>query len=120
VVGVIGLTSTMSANILDRTREFGVMHAIGARPRSVRRMSPPKGASLPWPASSWRVIPTLGLTALLGAGLGNLFFSAPLPYRISLPAIIWTAVVILGAILATEAARARAVRLTVRDALAYL
>jgi putative ABC transport system permease protein len=121
VVGVIGLASTMSANILDRTREFGVMHAIGARPKSVRRIVTAEGIFLALASLLVAVIPTLGLTALLGAGLGNLFFSAPLPYRISLPAIIiWTAVVILGAILATEAAGARAARLTVRDALAYL
>jgi putative ABC transport system permease protein len=121
VVGVIGLASTMSANILDRTREFGVMHAIGALPKAVRRIVTAEGIFLALASCLVAVIPTLGLTALLGAGLGNLFFSAPLPYRISLPAIvIWTAVVILGAILATEAAGARAARLTVRDALAYL
>jgi putative ABC transport system permease protein len=67
------------------------------------------------------VIPTLGLTAVLGAGLGNLFFSAPLPYRISVPAmLIWTAVVVLGAVLATEAAATRASRIIIREALAYL
>jgi putative ABC transport system permease protein len=66
------------------------------------------------------VIPTLGLTEVLGAGLGNLFFSTPLPYRISVPAIlIWTAVV-LGAVPATEAAGSRAARITVREALVYL
>ena len=121
VVGVIGLASTMSANILDRTREFGVMHAIGALPKAVRRIVTAEGIFLALASLLVAVIPTLALTALLGAGLGNLFFSAPLPYRISLPAIIiWTAVVILGAILATEAAGARAARLTIRDALAYL
>ena len=42
---------------------------------------------------------------VLGAGLGNLFFSAPLPYRISLLAAgIWIALVTLGSVLATEAA----------------
>jgi hypothetical protein len=57
----------------------------------------------------------------LGVGLGNLFFSAPLPFRVSLPAVgIWTALVVLGAVLATEAAATRAFRLTVREALAYL
>lgn len=43
------------------------------------------------------------------------------PYRISLLAIgIWTSLVILGAILATEVAATGACRLTVREALAYL
>ena len=121
VVGVIGLASTMTANVLDRTREFGVMHAVGALPRAVRRIVTAEGIFLAVFSCLVAVIPTLGLTAVLGAGLGNLFFSAPLPYRISIPAIlIWTAVVILGAVLATEAAGSRASRITVREALAYL
>jgi putative ABC transport system permease protein len=121
VVGIIGLASTMSTNILDRTREFGVMHAIGARPKVVRRIVTAEGVFLALASLFVAALPTLALTALLGAGLGSLFFSAPLPYRISPFAIgIWTSLVILGAILATEAAATRASRLTVREALAYL
>jgi len=121
VVGVIGLASTMTANILDRTREFGVMHAIGALPKAVRRIVTAEGVFLAIVSCLVAALPALGLTAVLGAGLGNLFFSAPLPYRISIPAIlIWTAVVILGAVLATEAAGSRASRITVREALTYL
>jgi putative ABC transport system permease protein len=46
---------------------------------------------------------------------------APLPYRISLTAAaIWVALVVLGAVLATEAAATRASRLTVRETLTYL
>jgi putative ABC transport system permease protein len=121
VVGVIGLASTMSANILDRTREFGVMHAIGARPKAVRRIVAAEGVFLATTSCLVAVIPTLALTAVLGSGLGNLFFSAPLPFRIStLAACIWIALVILGAVLATDAAATRASRLTVREALAYL
>jgi putative ABC transport system permease protein len=121
VVGVIGLASTMSANVLDRTREFGVMHAIGARPRAVRRIVTAEGVFLALASLLVAALPALGLTAVLGAGLGNLFFSAPLPFRISVPAVgIWTAIVVLGAVLATEAAATRAARLTVREALTYL
>jgi len=121
VIGGIGLASTMSTNVLDRTREFGVMHAIGARPERVRRIVTAEGAFLALASILVAVIPALALTAVLGAGLGNLFFAAPLPFRISIPAIaIWTAIAILGSILATEAAATRASRLTVREALAYL
>jgi putative ABC transport system permease protein len=121
VVGGIGLASTMSTNIVDRTREFGVMHAIGARPKAVRRIVTAEGVFLALASLLVAVIPTLGLTAVIGAGLGNLFMSAPLPFRISPLAIgIWTAIVILGAVLATDAAATRASRLTVREALAYL
>jgi putative ABC transport system permease protein len=121
VVGVIGLASTMSANILDRTREFGVMHAIGAPPKAVRRIVVAEGIFLALISCVVAILPTLALTSVLGAELGNLFLSASLPYRISaLAAGIWTALVILGAALATEAAATRATRLTVREALAYL
>jgi ABC-type lipoprotein release transport system permease subunit len=117
----IGLASTMSANILDRTREYGVMHAIGARPKAVRRIVVAEGVFLALASLLVAALPALGLTAVLGVGLGNLFFSAPLPYRFSVPAVgIWAVLVVLGAVLATEAAATRASRLTVREALTYL
>lgn len=121
VLGAIGLASTMSANILDRTREFGVLHAIGARPATVRRIVIAEGVFLALTSCLVAALPTVGLTAVLGAGLGNLFGNAPLPFRISLLAVgIWTALVVLGATLATDAAATRASRITVREALTYL
>lgn len=120
-VGGIGLGTTMSANILDRTREFGVMHAIGAPPRAVRRIVVAEGVFLALASCLVAALPTLALTAALGTGLGNLFMNVPLPFRVSLPAVgLWIALVVLGAALATEAAATRAARLTVREALAYL
>ncbi|MFC5826103.1 ABC transporter permease [Nonomuraea insulae] len=121
VLGVIGLASTMGANVLDRTREFGIMHAIGARPRAVRRVVVAEGVFLALAGCVAAIVPALVLTWLMGAGLGNLFMSAPLPYRISAPAAgIWLLLAVLGAVLATEAAATRASRITVREALAYL
>ncbi|MDQ3660018.1 MAG: FtsX-like permease family protein [Actinomycetota bacterium] len=121
IVGIIGLASTMSANVLDRTREFGVMHAIGALPKVVRRIVVAEGIFLAITSCIVAIIPALLLTVVLGAGLGNLFFSAPLPFRMSWLAVaIWLALVLLGAILATDTAASRASRLTVREALAYL
>jgi putative ABC transport system permease protein len=97
------------------------MHAIGARPGRVRRIVTAEGVFIAIASLIVAAIPTLGLTALLGAGLGNLFMGAPLQFRISIvAAIIWTAITILGSVLATEAAATRASRLTVREALAYL
>jgi len=120
VVGIIGLASTMSANVLDRTREFGVMHSIGALPKTVRRIVVAEGIFLAVTSCVVAVLPALALTAALGLGLGNLFFSAPLPFRMSLPSVgIWFALVLLGAVLATDTAASRASRLTVREALAY-
>jgi putative ABC transport system permease protein len=121
IVGGIGLASTMGANILERTREFGVMHAIGARPAAVRRIVVAEGVFTA--IASWllAIIPALGLTAIMGSVVGNTFMSAPLPFRISALGVgIWSVIVVLGAVLATDAAATRAARLTVREALAYL
>jgi putative ABC transport system permease protein len=121
VIGCIGLASTMGANVLERTREFGIMHAIGARPKTVRRIVVAEGVFIALASCLLAVIPALGLTAAIGALLGNTFMDAPLPFRISiLAAAIWAVLVVLGAMLATEAAATRASRLTVREALAYL
>ncbi len=111
----------MSANILDRTREFGVMHAIGAPRKAVRRIVVAEGVFLALTSCLLAVLPTLALTAVLPSGLGDLFFSAPLPFRLSLSAVgIWVAIVSLGAMLATDAAASSASRITVREALAYI
>ncbi len=121
VIGGIGLASMMSANILDRIREFGIMHAVGARPSAVRRIVVAEGVFLAVASCLVAIIPTLALTKVLGARLGNLFLYAPLPYRISALAVgIWLALVILGAALATDTAATRASRITVREALTYL
>ncbi len=84
LIGCIGLASTMGANVLERTREFGVMHAIGARPKTVRRIVVAEGVFIALASCLLAILPALGLTAAIGALLGNLFFSAPLPFRVSL------------------------------------
>jgi putative ABC transport system permease protein len=121
VVGGIGLASTMSANVLDGIKEFGIMHAIGARPKAVRRIVVAEALFLALTSCLVAVVPTLVLTSVLGGGLGNLFLQAPLPFRVSLLAVaIWIAVALLGGALATDSGPTRASRITVREALSYL
>jgi ABC-type lipoprotein release transport system permease subunit len=38
VVGVLGMANTLAASVLMRVRETGVLQAVGARPRAIRRM----------------------------------------------------------------------------------
>jgi putative ABC transport system permease protein len=119
-VGLIGLGSMMSTNVVERTREFGVMSAIGAPASSVQDLVVLEGVFTAAISLVVAVIPALALTAAMGSGLGNLFMGAPVPFRVSGSAIlIWAAIVTLGAALATWTPAARASRLTVREALAY-
>lgn len=118
VVGFAGLASTMSTNVLERTREFGVMSAIGATASTVRRLVVLEGIFIAVVSCVIAAVPALLLTALI---IGSLFLPVSLPFQISLPGVvIWVIVVVLGAALATLAPASRAARLTVREALAYL
>lgn len=119
VVGLIGLGSMMSANVLERTREFGVLHAIGARPTAVRRIVVSEGVAIALLSCLVAIVPSLLLTEALRSGIGSMF--VPLPFRISWSAAaLWLVAVGLGAAAATIAPAFRAGRLTVREALSYL
>jgi putative ABC transport system permease protein len=121
LIGGIGLAATTSANVLDRIREFAVMHAIGGRPATVRRIVAVEAVLLALTSCLVAAVPTVILTALLGNGLGNLFGNAALPFRVSaLAVVLWIALAVLGAVLATDAAAVRASRITVREAISRL
>ncbi len=121
IVGLIGLGSTMSTNVIERTREFGVMKAIGAKDSTVRRLVVFEGIFIAAVSCGVAVLPAVALTWAMGAGLGNLFLGTPIPFEMSAQGItIWILVVVLGAALATLLPAFQASRLTVREALAYL
>jgi putative ABC transport system permease protein len=118
VVGFAGLTSTMSTNVLERTREFGVMSAIGAAASTVRGLVVLEGVFIAVMSCVVMAILAPLLTALM---ISNLSLPVGTPFQVSvLGIVIWIVVVVLGAVLATLAPALRASRLTVREALAYL
>ena len=121
IVGLIGLGSTMSTNVIERTREFGVMKAIGASGSTIQHLVVFEGIFIAVVSCVVAALPAIVLTWALGAGLGNLFLGTPIPLEVSAQGIaIWILVVVLGAALATLAPASQAARLTVREALAYL
>ena len=121
IVGLIGLSSTMSTNVIERTREFGVMKAIGANGSTIRRLVVFEGVFIAVVSCVVAVLPAFALTWAMAAGLGNLFLGSPIPFELSAVGIaIWILVVIVGAALATLVPASQAARLTVREALAYL
>ncbi len=119
VVGGLGLGSAMGIGIVERTREIGVMKAIGATSRRVAVDIAAEAAFVA--GASWALALGLSipLTALVDAVIGNLGFLAPLPLVLE-PAAppLWLALVGGVALAATLLPARRAAAMTVREALA--
>jgi len=120
VVGGLGLMGTMSMNVLERTREIGVMRAIGASDGAVLRVVLVEGILIG--LLSWLVGTALAfpLGHALTAAVGTTMLSTTLTYVFSLSgAALWLVLVVLLAAAASFLPAWNASRLTVRDVLAY-
>ncbi len=121
VVGTLGLASAMGASVIERTREFGVMRAIGATSRVVLRNVVSEGVFVG--LLSWLIaIPlSLPLSAQVGDLVGTLSFRVPLPLFLSPVAVgVWLVAVLAGSSAASAFPAQRAARLTIRETLAYV
>ncbi|WIN00320.1 FtsX-like permease family protein [Actinoplanes oblitus] len=119
VVGLLGLASAMSTSITERTREFGVLHAIGATATAVRGIVVTEGVLTGVLSLAVALAAAPGLTLAFGRFIGTQAFRQPLPYEFSAAALaLWTLLALGGAALVSAAAARRASRLTVREALA--
>jgi putative ABC transport system permease protein len=118
-VGVIGLTGTMTINVLESTREIGVMRATGAQHKAIYQIFVTEGitvgviawlfgAVLAYPLSNW-------LVRALEVSIG-----VPLTYVFSWSGVgSWLGLMLLISGFASIAPAFRASQVSVRDAIAY-
>lgn len=121
VVGVLGLMSSMSTSVIERTREFGIMRAIGARSQAVLRNVISEGLFIG--LMSWVIAVPLSLPASFGVGylIGMLSFRSPLPLILSpLAVLLWLLVIVVGSVAASAYPAWQASRLTIRETLTYI
>ncbi|MGA9533647.1 MAG: FtsX-like permease family protein [Anaerolineales bacterium] len=120
LVGSIGLTGTMSLNVMERTREIGVMRAIGASNKILVRMVLVEGVTmglLSWLMGSALAIP---ISKLMGDGVSRALFDAPSTFVLTFTGFgLWLLVVALLSGLASVMPALSAARLTIREVLAY-
>ncbi|HEY1406867.1 MAG TPA: ABC transporter permease, partial [Spirochaetota bacterium] len=120
VVGMLGLTSTMSTNVLERTREFGVMRAIGGTPATVFRNIISEAVFIGMLSIVGAVALSMPLSYAVGKLIGTLTFKTPLPMEISFHGIvIWIGIVVIGSVVSSAFPAWRASRMTVRETLVY-
>jgi len=113
IVSLFGMVNALVLTVFERTREIGMMRAVGMTRRQVRRMV--RHESI--------------ITALIGAGLGLPLglvvawaMAAALDTPFALPVlqlVLFTVVAILAGVLAAVAPARRASKLNVLNALHY-
>ncbi len=121
VVGGLSLTGTMGMNILERTREIGVLRAVGASNKAVRQVVMVEGVVVG--LISWII------GAILSAPVGQVLAAAVLRsvlkanvvnYQYSVAGLlIWLALIVVIGIFASLGPARNAVSLSVREVLDY-
>ncbi|MCB9076583.1 MAG: FtsX-like permease family protein [Anaerolineaceae bacterium] len=120
MVGGIGLMGSLSISVVERTREIGVMRAIGARSMTIMGMFVMEGVLQG--VFSWLVSVPISfiLARPLANALGQAMFDANLDYKYNFGAVIvWLIVILIISTLASILPARSATTISVRDSLAY-
>jgi putative ABC transport system permease protein len=120
LVGSIGLAGTMSLNVMERTREIGVLRAIGASNRSVLQLVMIEGGLIGF--ISWLIgsILAIPISYLLANTISFAIFSSPLTVIFTPTGfLIWLGVAMVFSLAASYFPARNAVQLTIREVLSY-
>ena len=117
VVGLLGLASSLVTAVIERTREFGTMRAIGMRSRDAIRSVLGEGVLIG--LLSWIValIVSLPLSAWVGTVLASISTQELSPQLSPFGAGLWLCVVLLGSMLVSFYPAKRASQLTIKQSL---
>jgi len=120
IVGSMGLTGTMGMNVLERTREIGIMRAIGADDRAVMRTVIAEGVVIGMISFVLAVILSIPFTYLLSTIVSLAVFQSPIDIVFTyMGYAIWLGLVLVLSAIASILPARNAARLTIREVLAY-
>jgi putative ABC transport system permease protein len=119
IVGGIGLSGTLSINVIERRREIGVMRAVGGSSRDVALIMIMEGLLLGF--ASWVI--AVPISILAGRPFVNSIgdiIQFPGPYQLSVTGLwIWLLIVVVLSLVASWLPARRASRISVNESLAY-
>jgi putative ABC transport system permease protein len=119
-VGGLGLMGTMSINVLERTREIGVMRAVGASDRAVLLIILAEGVIIGLISWFFGTLLALPTSRYLANQVGQALLQAAPTYIFSVGgAIGWLVTILILAFIASFLPAWNASRLTVREVLSY-
>ncbi|HCU99085.1 MAG TPA: hypothetical protein DGM69_07055, partial [Chloroflexi bacterium] len=120
IVGGLGLMGSLSISVVERTREIGVMRAIGARSNIIINMFVLEG--LTQGIFSWLLSVPIAyiISQPISRQLGQVMLKMDLDFYFNWSAsLIWLGIVILLAILASLWPAQTATKISVRESLSY-
>ncbi len=120
IVGAMGLTGTMGMNVLERTREIGIMRAIGADDRAVMRTVIGEGFVIGFISFVLAIVLAIPFTYLLSTIVSLAVFETPIEVVFTyLGYAIWFGLVLILSVVGSILPARNAARLTIREVLAY-
>jgi len=119
-MAVIGLIGTMSINIMERTREFGILRSIGSSDAVVFRIVMVEGVVMGLISWLFAVGLSLPISKQLSNQIGVSLTQSPLDYLCPMEAVIlWLAATVALSALASLLPAWTASRLSIKDVLQY-
>ncbi len=119
-VGSMGLAGTMSMNVLERTREIGIMRSIGATDMAIVRAVIVEGVVIG--GISWLIgaIVSFPITYMLATIISTAIFESTIDVKFTVDGFaLWLGVVLILSAFASVLPARSASRLTIREVLAY-
>jgi len=120
VIGGLGLAGMMSLNVMERTREIGVMRSIGAANVMISGVVVTEGLLIGIISWALAVPLSVPMSLLFNTMLGQAFFAQALDFVFSpFGVIVWLTIVVVVSVVASLLPAYRATKMSVWETLAY-
>ncbi|MFC1954389.1 FtsX-like permease family protein [Chloroflexota bacterium] len=120
MIGGLGLAGIMSLNVMERTREIGVMRSIGASSRAIGGIVVTEGLIIGIISLILAIPISIPISLLFSSMMGQLFFGKALVFILSpIGLITWLLIVVVISIIASLLPAYRAMKMSVQETLAY-